>query len=114
MKREKPALTPEALDTLMAYPFPGNVRELMNTIERALIESGGEKIQPKHLRLIHHLDDTSPPAVVDQKMAAAQELPLNLEEAETLLIQRALAQTDGNISQAAGLLGINRSRIYRK
>ena len=122
---QKPALTQDALDTLMAYPFPGNVRELKNIIERALIESGGEKIQPQHLHFVHRLDDTSSPAGmssppwrgrgwVDKKMAVAQELPLNFEEAEMLLIQRALAQTDGNISEAARLLGINRSRIYRR
>jgi len=99
---------------LMAYPFPGNVRELKNIIERALIESGGEKIQPEHLHFVNRLDETSSPAVMDMKMAAAGQLPLNFEEAEALLIQRALAQTDGNISEAARLLGINRSRIYRK
>jgi len=44
----------------------------------------------------------------------ARDLPLNLEEAENLLIQRALAQTNGNIAEAARLLGIHRTRIYRK
>ncbi|MBC8234819.1 sigma-54-dependent Fis family transcriptional regulator [bacterium] len=114
MGREKPALSSDALDALVAYPFPGNVRELKNIIERALIESGGEKIHLQHLHFVHRLDDTSSPAIMDKKMAAAQELPLNFEEAEMLLIQRALAQTDGNISEAARLLGINRSRIYRR
>ena len=40
--------------------------------------------------------------------------PLNLEEAETVLIQRALEQTRGNVAEAARLLGVNRSRIYRR
>ena len=42
------------------------------------------------------------------------ELPLNLEAAETLLIRRALAETNGNIAEAARRLGVNRTRIYRK
>jgi transcriptional regulator of acetoin/glycerol metabolism len=41
-------------------------------------------------------------------------LPLNLEEAENALIQRALEQTRGNVAEAARLLGVNRSRIYRR
>jgi len=46
--------------------------------------------------------------------AAAGDLPLNLEAAENLLIRRALAETGGNIAEAARRLGINRARIYRK
>jgi transcriptional regulator of acetoin/glycerol metabolism len=43
-----------------------------------------------------------------------EDLPLNLEAAENLLIKRALAETGGNIAEAARRLGINRTRIYRK
>ena len=46
---EPPALSQETTDRLKAYDFPGNVRELKNTIERALIESGGAEIQLHHL-----------------------------------------------------------------
>jgi DNA-binding NtrC family response regulator len=46
--------------------------------------------------------------------AGSADLPLNLEAAEHLLIQRALEQTHGNVAEAARLLNINRSRIYRK
>ena len=45
---------------------------------------------------------------------SAASLPLNLEEAENALIQRALEQTRGNVAEAARLLGVNRSRIYRR
>jgi ActR/RegA family two-component response regulator len=41
-------------------------------------------------------------------------MPLNLEEMESVLMQRALAQTGGNIAEAARLLGVHRTRIYRK
>lgn len=52
MGRATPALSPAALQALEAYPFPGNVRELRNIVERALIESGGGEIRPGHLHLL--------------------------------------------------------------
>ena len=107
-----PALTAEALGILEAYPFPGNVRELKNVIERALILSAGQPIRREHLHLL------APPSrsLVDpaKEDSAAGDLPLSLEAAEQALIQRALAQTGGNIAEAARLLGVNRSRIYRR
>ena len=51
MGRQAPALHPEALEQLQAYSFPGNVRELKNIVERALIESDGAEVQPQHLHL---------------------------------------------------------------
>ena len=50
---ETPALSQETLAALPTYPFPGNVRELKNIIERALLESGGGTIQPQHLHFLH-------------------------------------------------------------
>jgi DNA-binding NtrC family response regulator len=108
-----PALLPEALAVLKAYAFPGNVRELRNIMERALIESGGAPIGPAHL---HRLARPGSPAAPARRgrVELAAALPLNLAEAEDLLIQRALQQTDGNIADAARLLGVHRTRIYRK
>jgi DNA-binding NtrC family response regulator len=119
-----PRLGAAALSMLGAYAFPGNVRELKNIIERSLIESNGAEIQPMHL---HMLPDSLPglPAPMsapnpDPRQAPpsrdpdVSDLPLNLEETENLLIQRALARTEGNIAEAARLLGVHRTRIYRK
>ena len=108
-------LTSEAADLLQAHPFPGNVRELKNIIERALIETGGGAIEPRHLQLPGSRPG-APAKVVSAASAAMTEsdLPLNIEKAEAMLIERALAQTGGNVARAARLLGINRSRIYRK
>jgi DNA-binding NtrC family response regulator len=103
----------EALEVLMAYDFPGNVRELKNIIERSLIKSGGGVVQPAHLGL-PQITVSAEPAARREADVDASTLPLNLEETENLLIQRALAQTGGNITEAARLLGIHRSRIYRK
>ena len=110
-----PALTPEALAALAAHPFPGNVRELKNVMERALILSGGRPIHRSHLQLLPVpavLTDSPGPSIASA--APFHDLPLTLEAAEHALIQRALEQTGGNVAEAARLLDVNRSRIYRK
>lgn len=128
-----PVLQPDTLRALQTHDYPGNVRELRNLIERALIRSGGQPIQPHHLDLpasvptptaapppIPTLPQESPtpadfnaPAPTDKSSLVAA-LPLNLAEAEDLLIQRALHESGGNIADAARRLGIHRTRIYRK
>jgi DNA-binding NtrC family response regulator len=116
MGRAAPALTPEALAVLEAHPFPGNVRELKNAIERALILSGGGPIRREHLQLLGSSSASPTPALREIPAAKTMpaDLPLNLDEAEQALIQRALEQTGGNVAEAARLLGVNRSRIYRR
>ncbi|HYR57718.1 MAG TPA: sigma-54 dependent transcriptional regulator, partial [Chthoniobacteraceae bacterium] len=108
-----PELAPDASELLRGCSFPGNVRELKNLIERALIASGGGPIERKHFQLA-----SAPIVPAPETRAAAATvfagLPLNLEEAEHALIQRALEQTRGNVAEAARLLGVNRSRIYRR
>jgi DNA-binding NtrC family response regulator len=106
----KPPLTPRALTLLESHTFPGNVRELKNVIERAVIESAGRPIEPSHLRLMGRV----PRATVAALVAPSTGLPLNLEAAEQALIKRALQETAGNVVEAARLLGVNRSRIYRR
>jgi len=112
-----PTLDHAAQSALEDYPFPGNVRELKNVIERALIESGGLPVHAEHLHLGHGA--RKPAAIKPARQSAepasiAPDLPLNLEAAENLLIRRALSATGGNIAEAARRLGINRARIYRK
>jgi DNA-binding NtrC family response regulator len=110
MRVVRPALTPEALELLESHSFPGNVRELKNMMERALIDSGGRPIEPVHLRLIAR----GPRKPASAAPVAAAPLPLNLDDAEGVLIRRALEETAGNVMAAARLLGVNRSRIYRR
>jgi len=114
MGLKPPGLNREALAALRAYPFPGNVRELRNIIERALIESGGGPIRPEHLRLLSAPAAPPPVATQDPQPAGSSALPLNLAAAEEVLIQRALDETGGNIAEAARMLGVHRTRIYRK
>lgn len=115
MAIETPVLSGEALSALMAYPFPGNVRELKNIIERALIESGGGEIRPEHLHFVHLREATAAPLPpTDSDINYAKSLPLNLQQAEAILIRRALEQANGNRTEAAQLLGITRKTLYNK
>jgi DNA-binding NtrC family response regulator len=115
-----PLMSKGVIDTLLAHPFPGNIRELKNVIERALIECGGGPILPEHIRLSapSRRPQLTAPMIEPMPDRASKsfgdELPLNLEAAENFLIKRALAETNGNIAEAARRLGINRTRIYRK
>jgi DNA-binding NtrC family response regulator len=108
---EPPAFAPGVIEWLDTYDFPGNVRELKNIIERALIESGGTEIQPQHLH------GYQPPHAVSTGNISAgpslADLPLNFAEAEVVLVKRAMERAQGNVSQAARLLGIDRNKIYR-
>ena len=119
MGREAPEMRADVEEMLTSYSFPGNVRELKNIVERALIESRGGEIAPDNL---HFLSDVTHDAATDSggvvastadEETTAADLPLNLERAEQLVIKRAIAHCDGNISEAARILGTNRNRIYR-
>jgi len=112
MGMNAPTLTKEALTVLLGYAFPGNVRELKNVMERALILSAGKPIKREHLQLIGGSVSVAPAPTRTSAMTG--DIPLNLEAAEQALIQRALEQTNGNVAEAARLLGVNRSRIYRR
>ena len=112
MGREAPGLSRAALSALDAYDFPGNIRELKNMIERALLESSGaEEIGPQHLQFLR------PPPKAEVPTPAAEESGEvawpNFERDELERVKQALTQTKGNVVAAARLLGTNRMRIYR-
>ncbi|MFN7145744.1 MAG: sigma-54-dependent transcriptional regulator [Myxococcota bacterium] len=111
-------LTPEALRLLRAYPFPGNVRELQNIIERAVALELGALVTPASLPERVQGALAAPPA----EAQAAEEEPLTegidlearLAEVERRYLDRALAASGGNRTQAARILGITfRSLRYR-
>ncbi len=91
-----------ALQALLAHPWPGNVRELGHAIERAVLLARGTLLEPVDLGL-RTAEDGAPP--IEQ---------LTLDEAERLLIQRALDRNGGNVSLAARSLGLSRSALYRR
>jgi len=91
-----------AQEKLMRYPWPGNIRELLHTIERAVILSEGNVLKPEDFPL-----NVSKSITIDSG-------PETLEDMELLMITSALDQNDGNYSAAAEQLGISRQTLYNK
>lgn len=103
-----PDINAAAQEALQNYHFPGNVRELKNLIERALILSSGKTVEPEHLQF-----QTLSQSPQTSSVTSLPPLPLNLKEAEQVLMRRALDAASGNITEAARLLGVHRSKLYR-
>ncbi len=141
LRRPAPLLDEAALAALRVYPFRGNVRELRNMLERALVRCRGPVLGAAHLGLsvgggqapaLHALKEMEPPAAlsvgggqapalhVGRTPALQGELPLNLGDLERLAIAEALRRVRGNRTHAARLLGIglrtlrNKLRAYRE
>jgi len=104
-KYHKPELTvsPPALQKLQGYPWPGNVRELQHAVERAVIMSETQVLQPGDF-FFRTPEVGGPSAAADY----------NLESMEKLLIERVVKKHDGNISRAAHELGLSRAALYRR
>jgi len=100
-------VTPEAMALLEAYRWPGNIRELRNAVERAMLLAEGEWLTP----------DLLPVAASPGTATETMELPadgIKLETLERELVAQALRRTGGNQTRAAALLGLNRDQIrYR-
>ena len=104
------AVSADALHVLMQYDFPGNVRELENTIESAVLLETTDLLQPSSLPW-HLLQTILQPATDNTSEAP---LILSLDEVERRTLIHALEVTGNNISRAAQALGINRSTLHRK
>tara|TARA_R110000787_G_scaffold117866_1_gene228559 strand:+ start:934 stop:2289 length:1356 start_codon:yes stop_codon:yes gene_type:complete len=101
-------LTAEALASLEQYPFPGNVRELENTLERALTWAEGTQITAEDLMLpVTNQINHAVPQVSELSMPVLnQDLETHLEEQERAIIEKALNETRWNKTAAAKRLGI--------
>jgi transcriptional regulator with PAS, ATPase and Fis domain len=96
-------LAPEALAALLRYDFPGNVRELRNILERAVVAADGTRIQAQHL-----------PAKLRQEALRGATRRLTLEQLEREYIREILKFTRGRKSEAAKILGISRKTLLEK
>ena len=101
-RRPIQGLEPAALQVLLQYPWPGNVRELDHTIERAVLMARTERIEPADLGL-------------NTQRSSLQSMDeMSLEAVEAVLIRKALARANGNVSHAADALGLSRGALYRR
>src|SRR5277367_1736862 len=101
-RRPIQGLEPSALQMILHYGWPGNVRELDHTIERAVLMARGERIEAADLGL-------------NAQRGAAQSMDeMSLEAVEAILIRKALARANGNVSHAPDALGLSRGALYRR
>ncbi len=96
----------ESMQALLAYEWPGNIRELRNTIERAVVLSDGEMIT------IHDLPDKF--RTLDVEGISTSSLRQALDNFEREYIRRSLTENKGNKESTAGKLGIDLATLYRK
>jgi DNA-binding NtrC family response regulator len=111
-EKEIEGITPAAVSVLMEYHWPGNVRQLENSVERAVALSSGRVIDVDDI----HLDSTHAKGGALSSGAPDQLLPegMTLEQWEDNMIKEALRRANGNKSQAARLLGLSRNALrYR-
>lgn len=94
-----------AVTRMHKHPWPGNIRELQHSIERAVILSNGSVLQPEDFNFTPSAGKEDGQLSLDQ---------YNLEEVEKLLIRKVLKKYNGNITQAASELGLTRSSLYRR
>jgi DNA-binding NtrC family response regulator len=108
-QRQLHGIEPDALAALISHRWPGNVRELEHTIERAILLGKESRIGLKDLppQLIFHPDNTLP-------LAEAISRAYTLKDLEKEYIMRVMQNTDGNKSEAAKILGVDRTTLYRK
>lgn len=101
-RRPIQGLEPTAMHLLLQYGWPGNVRELDHTMERAVLMARGDRIEPANLGL-------------NTQRAISQSMDdMSLEAVEAVLIRKALARANGNVSHAADALGLSRGALYRR
>jgi DNA-binding NtrC family response regulator len=107
LERPVKEFSEDALRALAAYPFPGNVRELENIVERAVVLCAGQTIKPAHL----------PPDIADSEhrlMRSGFERLVSLKEHERDYIAWVLEQCGGNKTHAAEILEVDRATLWRK
>ncbi len=114
MKIPRKKITPDAMEILKNYPWKGNVRELENVIERALILCDGENIAQEHLRLNPSISAEANLFGVPFDGTLDDAAKAALRIAESLRIKKALEETHGNKSRAAEILKVSYKTLLTK
>jgi len=101
-RKDLQGFDPTAMQALLDNPWQGNVRELNHVVERAVLMAQDRTVRPADL------------ALRESAAGSARLEDMSLEDVEFFLIKKALARYNGNVSQAAGALGLSRSALYRR
>src|SRR6266700_2533284 len=117
-QNDKPLLdlAPDAMDALLTYDWPGNIRELRTAVEHGVVMATGPKITLRDLPMAvrQAARAMSPRGISAVEAFGEKSRPLDLHETEKQLIMQALATTNGNVTAAAKKLGISRRTLHRK
>ena len=109
-----PEVTPEAMEALLRYDWPGNVRKLRNVIENCVVMTTGPKIGLRNIPPEVREASDGGGALSSSKFIPTKGSKFNLHETEHRLILQALEETGGNVTQAAKKLGVSRRTLHRK
>lgn len=112
-----PGLSAKAMEKLLRYGWPGNIRELRNCLERAAILTDDELIQPSHLTINEEIGPAAPDGNRPGHIHLSIELPeegFSMEKVTDEVLKLALEKCGGNKSKAADLLKLDRSIFYRR
>jgi DNA-binding NtrC family response regulator len=120
--RKRPlVLAPNAIEAMLAYGWRGNVRELQNCIERAVILTEGDTIHARHLNLVSNIDAPAPPAAdtspwdgIDTSGTLADASRRVLAEVERRKIAQVLKETAGNAGRSAEILQVSYKLFMQK
>ncbi len=104
---ERISLGADARQKLLQYSWPGNVRELQHCIERAIVLADKTELSAADIRL-------EEPIAISKQKENVEMKSLNLESLERQAIKKAISLSNGNLTQAAEMLGITRFALYRK
>ncbi|VAW95633.1 Response regulator of zinc sigma-54-dependent two-component system [hydrothermal vent metagenome] len=108
-ENSKMECNPDAMKLMLNYPWPGNVRELENAVEHGIICAQGDSVGPESLP--QHIQDFS---LAHKNQQPPQSSALATDHIQRQQIENALKETQGNKSQAAQLLGVDRSTLWRR
>jgi len=114
MNRGKKNIAPEAMDQFIHYDWPGNIRELQNMIERAIVLSRSDTLTPRSFNFPGRQDPSSPHPEEIRIPKEGISLTQVVEDLEKAYLQRALLQSGGIQTKAADLLGITRKILRYK
>ncbi len=108
------SVCPEALRALESFPWPGNIRQLENVIQQAVLTSHGNELKLHHLSQVIHARGETQPTAVPAPGGFGGTLKQSRESSERANILRALEKAGQSRTRAAQLLGVSRVTLYKK
>jgi two-component system, NtrC family, response regulator AtoC len=105
--------SPESMDLLKRYSWPGNIRELRNAVERGIAMAGGQLILPEHLPAAMRQSEYLSSQIAETPTSAAGTLAETVEEAERSYLVTLLRQNAGNVASSARQAGMSRQGLHK-